>query len=99
MLARAVHASMASFTHVGIGTVRTRLCFETRSRITHRPSRCCMCPIVSAATSDRRNPQPRSTAMMARANVYHPRTMTEITAQDGMTECCPEILCVVSQGE
>ncbi|HUE02817.1 MAG TPA: hypothetical protein VMR62_24840 [Bryobacteraceae bacterium] len=33
------------------------------------------------------------------ANVYHPRTMTEITAQDGMTECCPEILCVVSQGE
>jgi hypothetical protein len=33
------------------------------------------------------------------ANVYHPRTMTEVTAQDGMTECCPEILCVVSQGE
>ena len=35
-----VQASMATFTQVGIGTVRTRLCFETRSRITHRPSRC-----------------------------------------------------------
>ena len=33
----------------------------------HRPSRCWMCPIVSAATSDRRSPQPSSTAMMARS--------------------------------
>src|ERR1039458_2617902 len=33
----------------------------------HRPSRCWMWFIVSAATSDRRNAQPRSTAMMARS--------------------------------
>ena len=33
----------------------------------HRPSRCCMWLIVSAATSDRRSPQPSSTAIMARS--------------------------------
>src|ERR1017187_263154 len=33
----------------------------------HRPSRCCMCAMVTAATSDRRRAQPRSTAMMARS--------------------------------
>ena len=32
-----------------------------------RPSRCCMCAMVSAATSDRLKPQPSSTAMMARS--------------------------------
>ena len=32
-----------------------------------RPSRCCMWPIVSAATSDRRKAQPSSTAIMARS--------------------------------
>jgi len=41
----------------------------TRSAVTGMDgaTRCCMCPIVSAATSDRRNAQPRSTAIMARS--------------------------------
>src|ERR1022692_425021 len=58
---------MATLTHAGIGTVRTRLCLPTRSTMHHRPSRCWMWLIVSAATSDRRKAQPRSTAMMARS--------------------------------
>ena len=33
----------------------------------HRPSRCWTWPTVSAATSDRRSPQPRSTARIARS--------------------------------
>ena len=35
-----VHASVATFTQVGIGIVRTRPCFPTRSTMHHRPSRC-----------------------------------------------------------
>src|ERR1035437_1271453 len=62
-----VHASIATFTHVGIGTVRTRPCFPTRSTMHHRPSRCWTWGTVSAATSDRRSPQPRSTARIARS--------------------------------
>src|ERR1019366_6127123 len=58
---------MATLTHAGMGTVRTRLCLPTRSTMHHRPSRCCMWLIVSAATSDRRKAQPSSTAMMARS--------------------------------
>src|ERR1017187_9445920 len=58
---------MATFTQVGIGTVRTRPCFPYKSTMHQRPSRCCTCAIVSAATSDRRKAQPRSTAMMARS--------------------------------
>jgi adenine-specific DNA-methyltransferase len=62
-----VHASCATFTQVGIGIVRTRPCFPTRSTMHHRPSRCWTWPTVSAATSDRRSPQPRSTARIARS--------------------------------
>src|ERR1019366_1335769 len=62
-----VQASIATFTQAGIGTVRTRLCLPTRSTMHHRPSRCWMWPIVSAATSDRRSAQPSSTTMMARS--------------------------------
>src|ERR1035437_3562813 len=54
-------------THVGIGIVRTRPCFPTRSTMHHRPSRCWTWPTVSAATSDRLSPQPRSTARIARS--------------------------------
>ena len=35
-----VHASIATLTQVGIGIVRTRPCFPTRSTMHHRPSRC-----------------------------------------------------------
>jgi len=63
----AVHASMATFTHAGIGTVRIRPCFPIRSTMHQRPSRCCTCVIVSAAASNLRRAQPRSTAMMARS--------------------------------
>ena len=58
---------MVTFTQVGIGTVRTRPCFPKRSTMHQRPSRCWTCPIVSAATSDRRSPHPSRTAMMARS--------------------------------
>jgi hypothetical protein len=62
-----VQESIATFTHVGIGTVRTRPCFPTRSTTHHRPSRRWMCLNVSAATSERRSPQQRSTARIARS--------------------------------
>ena len=62
-----VQTSIATFTQPGIGTVRTRACLPTRSTMHQRPSRCWMCVSVSAATSDRRNPQPRRTARMARS--------------------------------
>src|ERR1035438_4129982 len=62
-----VQASIATFTHVGIGIVRTRPCFPRRSTMHQRPSRCWMCSIVNAATSERRSPHPRSTARMARS--------------------------------
>jgi len=64
--AATVQASMATFTHAGIATVRTWPCFPTRSTMHQRPSRCSTCKNESAATSDRRSPQPRRTAMMAR---------------------------------
>ena len=60
--AAVVHASVATLTHVGIGIVRTRPCLPTRSTMHQRPSRCWTWPTVSAATSDRRSPQPRSTS-------------------------------------
>src|SRR5450759_2589550 len=60
-----VHASVATFSPVGTGIVRTRPCFPTRSTMHHRPSRCWMWPTVSAATSDLRSPQPRRTARVA----------------------------------
>src|ERR1039458_4375540 len=65
--AGAFQASMATFTQTGIGMVRTRPCLPYRSTMHHRPSRCCTCAMVSAATSDRRRAHPRSTAMMARS--------------------------------
>ena len=65
--------SIAALTQVGIGAVRTRPCLPTRSTMHHRPSRCGTCWNVSAATSDRRSPQPRSTARMARSR--KPRTV------------------------
>src|ERR1022692_3159538 len=46
--AAAVHASVATFTHVGTGIVRTRPCFPTRSTMHHRPSRCWTWPTVRA---------------------------------------------------
>ena len=52
----AVQASIATFTHVGIGIVRTRPCLPTRSTMHQRSSRCWTCSSVSAATSDRRKP-------------------------------------------
>src|ERR1035441_1903428 len=58
---------MATFTHVGIGIVRTRPCFPMRSTTHQRLSRCRMCFSVSAATSDRRSPQPRRMASIARS--------------------------------
>jgi hypothetical protein len=69
MTAAEVQASIAIFVHVGIGIVRmrTRPCLPTRSTMHHRLSRCCMCLSVSAATSDRRSPQPSSTASIARS--------------------------------
>ena len=39
-LAGPVHASIATSTQAGIGTVRTRPCFPSRSTMHHRPSRC-----------------------------------------------------------
>jgi len=65
--AGAVQASIATLTQTGIGIVRTRQCLPWRSTMHQRPSRCCMCPIVSAATYDLHRAQPRSTAMMARS--------------------------------
>src|ERR1019366_1352098 len=62
-----VKGSVATFTHVGIGIVLTRPCLPTRSTMHHRPSRCWTWGTVSAATSDRRRPQPRSTARIARS--------------------------------
>jgi hypothetical protein len=62
-----VQASCATFTHVGIGIVRTRPFLPTRSTMHHRPSRCWTWLTVSAATSDRRRPQPRSRARIARS--------------------------------
>lgn len=44
MPAAAVQESSATLVHVGIGTVRTRPCFPTRSTMHHRPSRCWMYP-------------------------------------------------------
>ena len=54
-------------TQVGTGVVRTRRCLPTRSTMHQRLSRCWMCFNVSAATSDRRSPQPSSTASIARS--------------------------------
>jgi len=62
-----VHASIASFTQFGIGAVRTRPCMPTRSTMHQRPSRCWIWAKFNAATSDRRSPQPRRTAMIARS--------------------------------
>src|ERR1019366_8925590 len=58
---------MATFTQTGIGMVRARLCLPYRSTMHHRPSRCCTCAMVSAATSDRRRAHPDITTMMARS--------------------------------
>ncbi len=66
-----VQASIATLTQTGIGTVRTRLCFPNTWTMPQRLSRCCMCSIVSAATSERRSPQPRRTAMMPRFDPDH----------------------------
>src|ERR1051326_2768943 len=63
----AYQTSIATLTHVGIGTVRTRPCFPTRSTMHQRPSRCWTWAIVSAATSERRSPQPRSNDRIARS--------------------------------
>jgi hypothetical protein len=40
MPAALVQASIATFTQVGIGKVRTRPCFPTKSTMHQRPSRC-----------------------------------------------------------
>jgi hypothetical protein len=60
-----VQASIAAFTQFAMGAVRTRACLPTRSTVHQRPSRCCKCAKVSAATSERRKPQPRRTARIA----------------------------------
>ena len=62
-----VHASIASFTQFGIGAVRTRPCMPTRSTMHQRPSRCWIWAKFNAAASDRRSPQLRRTAMIARS--------------------------------
>jgi hypothetical protein len=62
-----VQAWIATFTQVGIGTVRTRACLPTRSTMHQRPSRCWICPSMSAATSERRSPHPSTTARIARS--------------------------------
>ena len=77
--------SIATFTHVGIGTVRTRPCFPTRSTMHQRPSRCWMCPTVSAATSERRRPQPRRTARIARSR--NPFTIATSGALSSVCAC------------
>jgi hypothetical protein len=84
-----------------IGTVRTRPCLPTRSTMHHRPSRCCMCLSVSAATSDRRRPQPSSTAIMARSRkpfvvvtsgAFRSACAFRYTARagDGVAGCSPD---------
>ena len=65
--ASAVQASIEVFTHEGIGTVRPRPCFPTRSTMHQRQSRCWTCFVVRFASSHRRNPRPRSVASMARS--------------------------------
>lgn len=63
----ALQASIANLTQVGIGVVRTRPCFPTRSTMHQRPSRCWICANVRPATSERRRPHPSRTASMARS--------------------------------
>jgi hypothetical protein len=66
-LAASVHASIASITQCGTGTVRTRPCLPNRSTMHQRSSSCRRCSKVRAAASDRRRPQPKRTARMARS--------------------------------
>jgi hypothetical protein len=49
------------------GSVVLSMCLPTRSTMHHRPSRGWMWAKVSAATSERRRPQPRRTARIARS--------------------------------
>ena len=62
-----VHPSIATLTQVGMGAVRMRQCFPSRSTMHQRPSRCWVCRNLSGATSDRRRPQPSRTAIIARS--------------------------------
>src|SRR5262245_18688314 len=58
MSAAAIHASMAAFTHLGMGTVRTCPLLPTRSAITQCSSRCWIDSTRSVNNSARRSPQP-----------------------------------------
>lgn len=52
-----VHASIATFTHTGIGAFEPARVFPMRSTMHQCQSRCWTCANVRAATSERRNPQ------------------------------------------
>ena len=58
---------LATLTHVGIGTVRTRPCFPTRSTMHQRPSRCWMCLKRERRHFGTAGPPPGKTATMARS--------------------------------
>jgi len=78
-----VHASTATLTHVGIGVVRMRPCFPRRSTMHQRSSRSWSWLRVSAATSERRSPQPRSTAKIARS-----RNPLSVEASGALSRVC-----------
>jgi hypothetical protein len=65
--AAATHTSIAFLTQAGTGTVRFRPRLPRKSTITQRFSRCSTWPTSSATSSDLRNPQPMSTARIARS--------------------------------
>src|ERR1039458_1013676 len=68
--------------------VRTLPCFPTRSTIHHRLSRCWMCFSVSAATSDRRSPQPSRIASIARSR--SPFLVATSGAFRSLWACCTD---------
>ena len=59
------HASRSCLDHEGSGTVRSRRPLPIKSTITQRRSRVCNWSSVNPTTSERRNPQPRSSPTIA----------------------------------
>jgi hypothetical protein len=64
--AATVQSSTAALTQSGTGTVRICPAFPTRSIMAQWPSLCCRCSIVRWANLDRRSPQVKQSARMAR---------------------------------
>ena len=87
-LPRPSRSRSQSFTQVGTGTVRTRPRLPTRSTMHHRLSGCWMYLSVGTATSDRRSPQPRGTASIARSR--SPSLVVTAGGFSSFRACLPE---------